>query len=319
MEKAPQRPPETVLPPEQQAEVERLQHGIAVLDLFDSEVKAEDKRSEFLRRTHPGTESREEILKGKAYSGDEAKLNNAINKAKRGYAITRIRLKAMEEHAAFLGIEAVIHGKYLVYANPKESYRVGKEHGKWRQNFASRYRSKERESQRESLNSRIRAITGGNVLETELVEKDKHGVPTVVVGPYVDLEERAVRLTHAINAMARRSMLSGFGIATSDEVYSEAVYEYYGDNTPRIDQAALNKRERLYKAAKRDFWVASGFPQIRSSGTMREFLLRRRSKKMWEEFEGQFEHSPQQKQRVKVRKQLAKYMREERVPETKIE
>ena len=52
---------------------------------------------------------------------------------------------------------------------------------------------------------------------------------------------------------------------------------------------------------------------------MKEFLLRRKSQKMWNEFKGQFEHSPQQKQRVRVRKQLKKFIPEHRIPETSIE
>lgn len=320
METSPVQPElgEVVLSAEQQAEVNRLQHGVAVLDLFSQETEAEDRRKDFLQRTHPGSESRQAILAGPSYKGNEAKLERAISKAYNRYDIKHIRRRAMLEHAAFLGIPAILKGKEIIIESPVESRRLQLEHGKWIKSFASRYRTNERESYRGFLEGKIKAITGENTPESDEAVQDKNGVPTVVLGPHVNLEERAVRLTRAINTMARRSMLSGFGIATADEVYNQPVYDRYEDGTPHIDQAAINKRERLHVASKGDFWVASGFPSIRKSGIMKEYLLRRRSKKMWEEFEGQFEHSPQQKQRVKVRKQLSNYIPELRLAETKI-
>jgi hypothetical protein len=52
---------------------------------------------------------------------------------------------------------------------------------------------------------------------------------------------------------------------------------------------------------------------------MNEHLLKRKFQKMWHEFAGQFEHSPQQSLRVDMRKQLRSYIPEDRLPETSIE
>ena len=312
--------PEVVaaLTPEETAEVNRLQHGIAVLDLSSKEENQEVHRAEFIQKTYRGTESRQEILQGSSYKGDESKLENAITKMVNRYSIRFTRRKAMLEHAAFLGIPAVMKGKRVVTNDPSKQRLLEEEHGKWRMSFSSRHRTNERAMYRGFLESKVQSIVAKAPQTERAVETVENGVSTVVLGPAVNLEERAVRLTRAINAMARRSMLSGFGVAVADEQYNEPIYERYDDGTTHIDRAVRYKVERLFEVSKRDFWVASGFPEIRKSGTMSEYLLKRRSTKMWNEFKGQFEHAPQQPLRVKVRKQLAGLIPSERLLETKI-
>ena len=307
-----------IAPSPEQAEVERLRHGIAVLNLFDAEVAAEDRRTEFLHRTHPGTESRETILQGKTYKGDETRLNRAISKAQNRYAITALRLEAMEQHAVFIGIEVAIRDKRLVFANSEDETRLGKEHGKWRQNFASRYRTQERGSYREFLQGKIGKLLGEKASETPTEETLEQGIPTIVVGPHVNIEERAFRLTKAINNFAWISMLSGFGVAVEDDRYSRLIHDRYKDGTRKVDRAARNKSERLYDEVEDEYWFASGFQAIRESDTMPNRLLQRRSKKMWDEFKSQYMTSYQQGLRVATREQLAEYLTAEQIEMAKV-
>jgi len=315
MEPAPYRQPELSVNPEHEQEAERLQHGINALNLFDEIDDEEARRSRFLQLTHTGTDTRQAILE-RSFKGDESRLNNAVRTSRARYGILARSRKSMIELAGFMGIHAIEQQGQVLVTDATERKRLQAEHGRWRVQYGSN-RVAQRTVFREYLETKLRRL---NSVETDepVVEHQEDGVKTVVVGPAVNIEERAVRLSHAISAMARRSMLSGFGIATIDERYQQPIYDRYENGTPRIDVAAKNKRERLLDDAKRDFWIASGFPAIRTEGAMSEFLLRRRSAKMWHEFAGQFEHPPQQQLRVKVRKQLGKYIPLERLPETKI-
>jgi hypothetical protein len=300
----------TPITAEQELQVERLQHGIAMLDLFDREVTEEDRRNDFLKRTSPGSESRAEILAGNAYNGDATKLSIAINKVRKKFAIRGVQRQAMLEAAGFLGIPATFEGEQVITTDPAEQTRLSSEYGRYRVRYASRQRTEERGLFREHLKSKVEAITG-EPIDVQTEAEDDEAFPSV------DIEERAVRLTRAINIMAWRSMLSGLNVAIPDPNYSEPIYERYVEQTTEVDRHASNKSRRIYEKAKSDFWVGSGFAEIRKGGIMSEYLLKRKSQKMWREFAGQFEHSPQQKQRVKTRKQLKKFIPEDRLPETK--
>lgn len=321
MEPNPFTQPELSVNPEQEDEQRRLQHGINVLDLLDREEKAEAKRADFLRQTHPGTDSRNQIL-NVSFKGDENRLQHARTTYERRYVIYDLRRQSMVELAGFLGISAVIQNKQVLVTNPADRSRLQREHGEWLKKFGGRNRTAERELYKQRLQSKAATLS---MFESPLPASDgrsaAEGVETVVLGPAVDLEERAVRMTRAINAMARRSMLSGFDVAAVSERHEAPIWDRYTDGTPHVYQAARNKRERLLQAVKRDFWVASGFPALRDfkdRQIMPERELRPRSRKMWEEFTGQFEHPPQQRRRKAVRRQLSRYLSAARLPEVKI-
>jgi hypothetical protein len=315
MEQGPKQP-ELNGDPARLEEVERLQHGLRVLDLFDQEEKAETSRTEFLKLTEPKTEAREEILNGPAYKGDNAKLNNAIAKSKNRYGIRHLRRLSMLELAAHIGVEAVIRGRSVVVEDKAERTRLSVEHGKWLTHFG-RNRIDERAIKRQQLESQINKLAGAFSPETAAAETHD-AVDPVVLGPAVNLEERAFRLTRAINYMARRSMLSGFDVATVTDRHMEPIWNRYEDGTPVVYVAARRKRDYLLDEVKRDFWVASGFPLLRQTTIMKEREIRPRSRKMWEEFSGHFEHPPQQSQRKKVRKQLSNYLSDEQISAAKV-
>lgn len=293
---------------EHEPDDERLRHGIAVLDLFEREIVTETRLNDFLHRSRPGSQSRQEILAGN-YQQDETRLENARRKARGGFAVKKLRVQAMYEHACYIGIDAEIINGQVSVADPEQSRRLSIEHGNWRSHFASRQRTAERDRYREFLESKLKTAAGDQLEPT-------HDAPAE--GLYVDLEERAILLTRALNAMAHRSMLSGLGVAIPDDQYNAPIYDRYEIHTPRLDRNAQNRSQRLFEQAREDFWQASGYPDIRRGGWMREFLLRRRAQKMWKEFMGQFEHAPQQPERVQMRKKLKKIIPEDRLAETSI-
>jgi len=305
---------------EQQAEINRLQHGIAVLDLFTKEVEVEGKNSRFRHLVRPHSESRDEILHGPVYKGDEAKLERAVTKSR--YAVRHTRLRAMLEHAAFLGIPASLKGKQVLTKDPEDQARLGLEHGRWRMEFATHRRQNERATQRDYLLSRIAAVvTPAPEQPTEAVSTDS--LPIAVRAPSINLEERAFRITRAINAMAHRSKLSGFRVAGVTERHVELIWDHYQDGTPIIYAAANNRRNRLLNVVNREFWIGSGFAALQAS-RMPVMELQAKYEKALEEFTGYFEHSGQyensvqQNRREKSRKQLENLLSEERIANTKI-
>ena len=291
---------------EQLQEIERLQHGIAALDLFSEEVRTEERLSIFLAKSRYGSDTRTEILNGPSYRGDAQKLEQARQNASRGYKAKamRIRLQAMYEHALYLGIDARIEKGMVVVLDKDEQKRLGLEHGNWRVEYASKARSQAREIKRDSIDREILKITGD-------ARED--------VWPAVNLEERAILLTRVVNGMARRSMLSGLGIGIADERYSEGIRDRYEDVTERVDRLSARKVDRLYKKARADYNIASGYSQVRGKGSdMSKLLMERRFSKEWKEFAGQFEHALQQDERVAFRAILRTQIPEDRLSETEI-
>jgi hypothetical protein len=292
-------------------EIERLQHGIRVLDLFDEEESAEKRRADFLTQTSLRSDTRQSILEGPSYMGDEQKLNNAIVKAKSRFQINQIKRESIIELAAYMGIEASIKNKKVVVMDRSDRDRLFTEHGRWIKLFG-RNKKSEREIFRERLSMHV------DKLQPVEEEEQPSENDVIIAGPAVDIKDRAFRLTRAINHMARRSMLSGFDVAAVTDRHMEPIWDRYEDGTPRVYVAAERKRDRLVEEIKRDFWVASGFPLLRRSGVMPERELRPRSRKMWEEFTGQLEHPPQQYLRKLVRKQLSKYLSAEEIEAAKV-
>jgi hypothetical protein len=305
------QPGERILAPEDLLEIERLEHGINVLDLFTKEDKAEVDRQAFLIKTWPGSDTHLEILEGPAYNRDKVKLSNAIREAKAGYTTKRLRRQAMVEHAAFLNIDAIERNNEVIIENQEDRERLSVEHAKWRTHFGSKSMQGARASYKEFLKASIRRITG----EPEPLKAEGE----LLEGSAVNVVERAILLTRIMNAMSHRSKLTGLGVAIPDEIYNEPIFDRYKERTLVVDQASSNKAVRLLRHERRDFWTASGYKAIYDSGTMKKHLITRRFIKLWNEFAGQFEHAPNQLERVDYREKLTGFIPAERLGETRID
>jgi hypothetical protein len=292
---------------EQQAELTRLQHGIAVLDLFAKEVTAEERREDFLTKTRYGSETRQQILEGR-YHGDKAKFERAIHTVRERYKIKSIARESLYEHALFLGREVRLTSKAVIFSSKEDEDFVTKQHGEWRAAFASKQRAQEREDYRHNfLEPKIRAITG---------EKPPEPTFEAVTN---SREDRAVLIVRALNAIARRSMLSGLRVAVADPRYKDNIYDRYKEGTPHLDKASMRKFDRLYYEAQQYFWDANNYDDVIRTGGIEEKLLRRLVQHEWDKFVTQFEFSPHREHRDKYRKGLKRYIPAERLPETKID
>ncbi|HET8991963.1 MAG TPA: hypothetical protein VFN31_02950 [Candidatus Saccharimonadales bacterium] len=291
---------------ERQAEAARLGHGLACLDLFEKEVKEEDERQRFVSLTAPGSDTRQNILAGPSYAGDETKLEAARSKAYSRYGINNIKRQAMYHHALYLGIEAKIDRSRVITVNPEDQERLSVEHGKWRAAFASKQREQERNDQRDYIEGRIRRLLGTQETEGPIVKA-------------VNIEDRAVLLTRALNILAHRSMLSGMNVAVVDPSYKIGIYDRYKDDTPFVKSASLRKFTRLYLEAQRNFWDANNFSEFVRSGVYEETLLRQLIQHWWDVFTALYEFSPNHDRLDAARNAYKKYIPASRMHETEFE
>jgi hypothetical protein len=122
------------------------------------------------------------------------------------------------------------------------------------------------------------------------------------VGPNISITVRAERLILAMNAIARRNMLTGFDVAVNDSRYKQPIWERYLDGTKRVAEHAETKVGRLHNEAVEHFWHATGFEALRGAGLgLSRGEVRSRADKMWRDFSYKVGSPVDHKELVKMR------------------
>jgi len=300
-----------------EAETRRLQHGIAVLNFFDQEDEAHDRLSRFVRDARPGSESREQILHGQSYRGDVAKLDRAVNRARKKYAVSDIKRRAILEHAAYEGVPAVTRGRVVEFEDENDEDRVMTAHAQWRVLFATPQRTQAREIQRAEMQARIEALKGVSQPADQLVLSVTD--EEFETSPPVDIRDRAFHIYRAVQLKAHISKLAGLGVAVRAEYKKIPIWKFYGDETGLVAFKAENRAERLAVQAARDFWQASGYQELHEAGGISRQEFEKRSQHDWDKFSATFDQSPNQNRRLEIRKKLGKFLAKQEIATIKAE
>jgi hypothetical protein len=300
-------------------ELQRLQHGVTVLNFFDQEVEAEDRLNRFVRDTRYGSETRDQILHGQSYRGDEKRLNRAINRAEKKYIISDIKRRAILEQAGYEGVPAKLKSRAVEFENDEDQERVLSAHARWRVLFASRQRTEIRAMQRAEFQSRIDAIKNANEDVDAQLRFSTTSQEELEPAQTVDVHDRAFLVYRAVQLLAHVSKIAGLGVAVRSEYRKTPIWEYYGDKTAYLTQKAENRAERLMVQVGKDFAESSGYAEAKTAGLMTAREYKERFQHDWRKFLATFEQSPNQGRRLKIRKTLGKYLTEQEVQTIKSE